>query len=198
MAADSANKVIKVDKSNLIELKNACDEAVREFLEQKAGYRQSHKHTDIRLALGYIGCAIAAAGSYYGYIHPFEEPKTKLYTLISVALYYLFNALMWAYSYFVEKDAIFTGYKTTPNGSQSIVASSSVKNYNPYYDLDLSVSITPSSTGSSSPKTKAKATKQSFSTAFGSWFHEDGVLARDIFEEDLRRFVANTEATHME
>ncbi|KAF9976990.1 hypothetical protein BGZ73_007296 [Actinomortierella ambigua] len=197
MAADSANKVIKVDKSNLMELKNACDDALREFLEHKSGYRQSHKHTDIRLALGYIGCAVAAAGSYYGYIHPFEDPKTKLYTFISVAVYYLFNVMMWAYSYFVEKNAVFTGSKTTTNASHTIVASSNVKNYTPYYDLDLSVSVTPNSSASSS-KAKAKAAKQSFSTAFGSWFDEDGVLARDVFEEDIRRFVANTEATHLE
>ncbi|KAF9161975.1 Signal peptidase complex subunit 2 [Actinomortierella ambigua] len=181
-----------------MDLKNACDDALREFLEQKSGYRQSHKHTDIRLALGYIGCIFAAAGSYYGYIHPFEEPKTKLYTFISVALYYLFNVLMWAYSYFFEKNAVFTGSKTTSNASHSIVASSSVKSFIPFYDLDLSVSITPNSTSASSSKAKAKVANQTFSTSFGSWFDEDGVLVREIFEEDLRRFIANTEATHME
>ncbi|KAF9898218.1 hypothetical protein BX616_004327, partial [Lobosporangium transversale] len=78
-------RVIKADKSSLLELKNACDEALKEYLESKAGYKQSHKHTDIKLALGYLGCIFAAAGSYYGYVHPFELPATKFWTGVSVA-----------------------------------------------------------------------------------------------------------------
>ncbi|KAF9189531.1 hypothetical protein BGZ51_005604 [Haplosporangium sp. Z 767] len=202
MTSETQPRFIKVDKSNLLDLKNACDDALKEYLESNAGYKQSHKHTDIKLVLGYLGCAFAAAGSYYGYIHPFELPETKFWTGVSVVLYYLFNALMMVYAYFVEKETIFTGSKSTPNGTQTITVSSAVRNYNPYYDLDIRMNISGSSTVSSSSsstvsKTK-KSTHQQFSTAFRYWFDEDGVLAQDLFEADLSKFLANTEATHIE
>ncbi|KAF9989036.1 Signal peptidase complex subunit 2 [Mortierella antarctica] len=196
------SRVIKVDKSSLPDLKNACDEAVKEYLETKAGYRQSHRHTDIKLALGYVGCAFAAAGSYYGYIHPFELPATKFWTLVTVVLYYLFNVLMMAYAYLVEKNTIFSGSKITPTGTQVISVGSSIKNYDPYYELEIQMDFTGSSTTSSSGSSKTtkarKATHQHFSTAFRFWFDEDGVLAQDLFEADLTKFLANTEATHVE
>jgi len=202
MTSETPARVIKVDKSSLPDLKNACDEAVKEYLETKAGYRQSHRHTDIKLALGYAGCAFAAAGSYYGYIHPFELPATKFWTLVTVILYYLFNVLMMAYAYLVEKNTIFTGYKSTPLGTQTISVGSSVKSYNPYYDIDLHMDISGSLSSSVGPSKTAikgkKSTQQQFSTAFQYWFDEDGVLAQEQFEADIVKFLANTEATHIE
>ncbi|KAG0045870.1 hypothetical protein BGZ83_008916 [Gryganskiella cystojenkinii] len=178
-----------------MDLKNACDDAVKEYLETKAGYRQSHKHTDIKLIIGYLGCAAAAAGSYYGYIHPFELPATKFWTGVSVALYYLANILMMGYAYLVEKDTVFTGSKTSPKGTQTISLGSSVKGYNPYYDMDLRINFS----GSATAPGKAKiSTHQEFSTAFRFWFDEDGVLAQDLFEADMEKFLANTEATHLD
>ncbi|KAG0342581.1 hypothetical protein BG004_005655 [Podila humilis] len=199
MTSDTQTRVIKVDKSNLLDLKNACDDALREYLETKGGYRQTHKHTDTKLVLGYLGCAFAAAGSYYGYIHPFELPATKFWTGVSVFFYYLFNVLMMAYAYLVEKNTIFAGTKATPAGTQSISVQSSVKQYNPYYDIsvDMNVKQNISPVSSAAPKIK-KATHQEFSTAFQYWFDEDGVLAQDVFEADIAKFLANTEATHIE
>ncbi|KAI8600857.1 signal peptidase complex subunit 2 [Dissophora ornata] len=194
MTTEGNARITKADKSNLLDLKSACDDALKEYLESKAQYRQSHRHTDTKLVLGYLGCAFAAAGSYYGYIHPFELPATKLWTFVSIVLYYLSNVLMMAYSYFVEKETVFAGSKTTPNGVQTISVGSSVKHYNPYYDLDIRMEFS-----GSSAKTKIKkATHQQFSTAFRFWFDEDGVLAQDQFEADIAKFFANTEATHVE
>ncbi|KAF9425959.1 hypothetical protein BGZ76_002993 [Entomortierella beljakovae] len=194
MANETQPRVVKVDKSSLIDLKNASDEALKVYLETKAGYKQSHKHTDTKLALGYTSCIIAAAGSYYGYIHPFELPETKFWTAIAVGLYYLFNVLMMAYSYFVEKNIIFVGSKTTPNGKHTISVGSSIKHCNPYYDLDIHMNFS----GSSGAVKAKKIVHQEFSTAFGSWYDEDGVLAQDQFEADLAKFFANTEAVHLE
>ncbi|KAF9933765.1 hypothetical protein FBU30_004566 [Linnemannia zychae] len=196
MTTESNTRTIKVDTSSLPDLKSACDEALKEYLETKGGYKQSHKHTDIKLVLGYLGCIFAAAGSYYGYIHPFELPETKFWTGVSVGLYYLFNVLMMAYAYFVEKDIIFTGYKSTPYGTQKISVGSSVKGYNPYYDMDVRMEITGSS--SSAGIKGKKSTYQQFSTAFQYWFDEDGVLAQEQFDSDIAKFLVNTEATHIE
>ncbi|KAF9335027.1 hypothetical protein BG006_001016 [Podila minutissima] len=200
MTSETQPRVIKVDKSNLLDLKNACDEALREYLENKAGFRQSHRHTDTKLILGYLGCAFAAAGSYYGYIHPFELSTTKFWTAVSVFFYYLFNVLMMAYAYLVEKNTIFAGSKITPNGTQTIAVESSVKQYHPYYDMafDMKVDHSKSASSASSAAPKKKATHQEFSTAFQYWFDEDGVLAQDAFEADIAKFLANTEATHLE
>ncbi|KAF9907557.1 hypothetical protein EC991_010853 [Linnemannia zychae] len=198
MTTETHPRVIKVDKSNLLDLKSACDDALKEYLETKGGYKQSHKHTDIKLVLGYIGCIFAAAGSYYGYIHPFELPTTKFWTGVSVVLYYLFNVLMMAYAYLVEKDTVFTGSKTTSHGTQTLSVGSSVKSYNPYYDIDLRMEVSGSSSSTASSIKGKKATHQQFSTAFQYWFDEDGVLVQEQFEADIVKFLANTEATHIE
>ncbi|KAF9098262.1 hypothetical protein BGX29_000011 [Mortierella sp. GBA35] len=202
MTTETHPRAIKVDKSSLLDLKSACDDALKEYLETKGGYKQNHKHTDIKLVLGYLGCAFAAAGSYYGYIHPFELPATKFWTGVSVVLYYLFNVLMMAYAYLVEKETIFTGSKSTPHGIQTISVGTSVKSYNPYYDIDLHMNISgsssSSSTGSKTTIKGKKSTHQQFSTAFQYWFDEDGVLAQEQFEADVVKFLANTEATHIE
>ncbi|KAG0217095.1 signal peptidase complex subunit 2 [Mortierella sp. GBAus27b] len=187
-------RVFKADKSSLLELKNTCDDALKEYLESKAGFQQSHKHTDIKLFLGYLGCAFAAAGSYYGYIHPFELPDTKFWTLISVVLYYLFNVLMMGYMFFVEKNTIFAGTRTRPNGTAVISVGSSIKSYSPYYELDIRMHAT-AITGTTK---RVKRTHQKFSTAVNYWFDEDGVLDSDSFEADIAKFLANTEATHSE
>ncbi|KAG0315292.1 hypothetical protein BGZ99_007547 [Dissophora globulifera] len=200
MTTEGKDRAIKVDKSNMLELKNACDEALKEYLESTAGYRQSHRHTDIKLLIGYLGCAAAGAGSYYGYYHPFELSETKFWTFVSVVIYFLCNALMTLYAYFIEKETVFTGSKTTANGTQTITVGSSVKHYNPYYDLDIRMDFSGARAGSgSSSVTKTKKwTHQQFSTAFRFWFDEDGVLAQDQFEADIVKFLANTEATHLE
>ncbi|KAF8976067.1 hypothetical protein BGZ46_008592 [Entomortierella lignicola] len=192
MTTEANTRVIKVDKSSLVDLKNACDDALKEYLETKGGYRQSHRHTDIKLVLGYLACAIAAAGSYHGFKNDFNLPESKFWALVSVILYYALNGLMMAYAYLVEKHTVFTGSKTTPTSKQTISVGSSVKSYNPYYDLDISMEF---SGTSASSKTK-KSTHQQFSTAFHSWFDEDGVLAQDLFEADIAKFFANTEAIH--
>jgi signal peptidase complex subunit 2 len=81
---------------------------------------------------------------------------------------------------------------------------SSVKSYNPYYDIDLRMDSSRSSSSTSSAGTAKttikgkKSTHQQFSTAFQYWFDEDGVLAQDQFEADIVKFLANTEATHIE
>jgi signal peptidase complex subunit 2 len=74
---------------------------------------------------------------------------------------------------------------------------SSVKSYNPYYDIDIHMDVSGSSSSTASLKGK-KSTRQQFSTAFQYWFDQEGVLAQEQFEADIAKFLANTEATHIE
>ncbi|KAF9898221.1 hypothetical protein BX616_004330 [Lobosporangium transversale] len=102
---------------------------------------------------------------------------------------------MMAYSYLVEKDVIFTGSKTTPDGTQTVSVSSSVKHYNPYYNLDIHIEY---SSSPNSPTKIKKSAHQRFSTAFQFWYDEDGVLVNDYFEADIKKFFTNTEAAKTE
>lgn len=74
-----------------------------------------------------------------------------------------------------------------------------MKPYHPYYDMAFDMKLDHASASSaSSAAPKKKATHQEFSTAFQYWFDEDGVLAQDAFEADIAKFLANTQATHIE
>jgi len=64
--------------------------------------------------------------------------------------------------------------------------------------MDISGSSTTRSGASSKTIKGTKSTRQQFSTAFQYWFDEDGVLVQEQFEADIVKFLANTEATHIE
>lgn len=82
--------------------------------------------------------------------------------------------------FFVEKNAVFTGYKKTGKGKQSkVVAVTTLKNYNPNYSIDLFIS------------TKHKhVQKKSFSYCIDRWFDVDGTFVGGAFCDDIETVVS--------
>ncbi|CAG8685625.1 4325_t:CDS:2 [Funneliformis caledonium] len=68
---------IIVNNSNLVELKNACDDYIQKLFVSKANFRQNNTHTDVKLVLGYLACGFALSGGYYGHKIPFNEAKEE-------------------------------------------------------------------------------------------------------------------------
>ena len=90
------------------DLKNTTDDALPNYLSSLK-FQQSHFLTDVRLALGYSAVALTAAifllDRQYGW------DKTKDLTLWAVIVYFVLNAVLNAWTMFVEKGQMFVGTK---------------------------------------------------------------------------------------
>ena len=76
-------------------------------------------HTDIKLLLGYSSCLLAGGAFLFEYYTSFDEAKPIL--LVSVAVFWLLQAISWMYSTLIEKNEIFVGYKNSAQGDVSLL-----------------------------------------------------------------------------
>jgi hypothetical protein len=72
-------------------------------------YIQSHTLSDIRLALGYAAVISCAATAYYEYKVGFKDAKS--WSMLGIGLYFIFNAALYLWGYFIEGDTVYVGKK---------------------------------------------------------------------------------------
>ncbi|KAF8325018.1 microsomal signal peptidase 25 kDa subunit-domain-containing protein [Cantharellus anzutake] len=102
---------VKVNNANAVELKIACDDAVKRFFSRPDQYKVQYTHTDVKLGLGWTSVLIAAATGLYGWKTEFEKAKPLIW--LGVTLYTILTAIQAAYTYFVEGKTIFVGKRKT-------------------------------------------------------------------------------------
>ncbi|KAF8609603.1 hypothetical protein BDV93DRAFT_602252 [Ceratobasidium sp. AG-I] len=182
---------VKVNNASLSELKLACDDALRRYFSKPEQFKAQHTHTDIRLALGYAGVAIAAATGLYSWKRDFEESKPVVW--VGVILYMLLTSVQTLYSYFVEGDTVFVGKRKTVNkrieterltlGAKTVPSDKAKFSIGPSYSL-TAVYVHSSNNG----KSLIRKSKQSTEAPFTTWFDENGVLDEVAFGEWLGEF----------
>ncbi|GAA6059681.1 hypothetical protein JCM10212_000068 [Sporobolomyces blumeae] len=105
-------QVTKVNTANLVELKNALDDLVKEFFSLPAhNFKTSHAHEDTRLLLGWTSVVVALGTTYYAYKHEFQE--SKFWVGVGVAVYVALNTVLALYVTYVEKNIIYEGKRRT-------------------------------------------------------------------------------------
>ena len=107
----SEREEVKVNNASLVELKNACDDAIKKFLSRPELFKQIHHHTDIRLGLGWLSVFVAGGTALYGWKIDFETSKPAV--TIGLIVYIVLTTLSTLYAYFVEGDTIFVGKRKT-------------------------------------------------------------------------------------
>ncbi|TPX08784.1 uncharacterized protein E0L32_009724 [Thyridium curvatum] len=162
----------KIAVYNLADLKNTSDDAIPNYLNS-LGLRQSHRLTDVRLALGYAAFAVAAACFLWDYKLGFES--TKHYTAAAVAVYTLLNGALTLWIWHVERGVVYVG--TTPAGETVTVASSTKKNV-PVYNLSVTTTSSTKS-GAGAPQTVKIA------RSFSEWFDAAGHFVAPPFQTML-------------
>ncbi|KAG2172222.1 hypothetical protein INT43_004763, partial [Umbelopsis isabellina] len=160
---------IKVNKYNATELKHAVDDHLRKYLSNDLGYAESHRHIDVKLALGYLSCVFAVIATYHEWKVKFE--KAKPVTLVCVVAYFILNTAAWVYALLVEKNEVFIGSK---NGN-TVTVSTKLKKYSQDYKCVFKVKDQSGKTG-----------EYILGGKFGNWFNEDGVLVLPALEKDLK------------
>ncbi|KAG9307261.1 hypothetical protein G9A89_017089 [Geosiphon pyriformis] len=183
---ENTNEVIKVNKWNLSDLKNACDDYVQKFLTTKAQYSQHHTHTDIKLLLGYLSCIFALVGGSYTYITPFHQSKGV--TSICLVAYLTLNGLMMAYSFLIEKDIIFVGSPINVTEQYEnyhvLTIHTTTDRYSDLYNITFEVKGGQKNSNSNSTITTIN-NKYTITRSYGNWFDVKGVLDCENFEKLL-------------
>lgn len=157
--------------SHKTDLKNTSDDAIPNYLNSLK-FRQSHRLTDVRLALGYSAFALAAATFLWDYKLGFES--TKHFTAAAVAVYALLNGALTLWVLFVERGTVYVGTAPASAGGQTVrVSSSAVKNVPTYH---LTVEVTSKDGGREVLKV---------SRAFTEWFDGAGRFVAAPFQAML-------------
>ncbi|KAF9077313.1 microsomal signal peptidase 25 kDa subunit-domain-containing protein [Rhodocollybia butyracea] len=176
-------EVIKVNNANVIELKNACDDAVKRHLSRPDLFNQIHLHTDVRLGLGWSSVFVAAGTALYGYKVDFEKSKPIVWA--GLIIYILLTAVQSLYAYFIEGDIVYVGKRKTffrRIVSERISLSSRtipVKESTPP-SYSLSVSYVRSASGGKSLLAKGKTQRVK---GYNAFFDEEGVMDQEAFEK---------------
>ncbi|KAL2263371.1 hypothetical protein VTK26DRAFT_7010 [Humicola hyalothermophila] len=125
----------KISVYNLADLKNTSDDAIPNYLNS-LNFRQSHRLTDVRLALGYSAFALAAACFLWDYQFGFDA--TKHLTAAAVAVYAVLNSALTYWMVYVERGAVYEGAAPGADGPTLRISSSTHKNV-PTYHLAVDV-----------------------------------------------------------
>ncbi|KAF5310555.1 hypothetical protein D9619_007862 [Psilocybe cf. subviscida] len=183
---------VKVNNASATELKNACDDALKRYLSRPELFKQNHKHTDMRLGLGWSSVFVAAGTALYGYKIEFEQSKTIVsYGLI---LYILLTVVQTLYAYFVEGNTVFEGKRkslskriiserihlsssTIPPRAASSSGIASPLN-SPSYELNVTYVRSTNNGKSLLAKGRTKASR-----AYSAFFDEQGIMDQAVFEQ---------------
>jgi len=193
-SAPASTDIVKVNNANLVDLKNACDDALKRFLSRPDLFKQSYVHTDVRLALGWLGVFVAAGTGYYGWRTEFEESKSIVWA--GVLLYVFLTSAQTLYAYFIERDTVFVGRRKTLD--KRIVTE----------HITISSTTTPSSPTQPSPSYSLRTTRVRTASAgktlldrstgatsrpYSDFFDSQGVLDVPKFESWLGELVATSD-----
>ncbi|OIW35457.1 hypothetical protein CONLIGDRAFT_627520 [Coniochaeta ligniaria NRRL 30616] len=160
----------KITVYNLADLKNTSDDTIPVYLNSLK-FKQSHRLTDVRLALGYSALIIAGACFAWDYKLGFDN--TKYYTAAAVALYTVLNTALTLWIWKKEKGVVYVG--TAPSGETITIATSTRKNI-PEYNLTITIQ----------PKSKsAKPETFTITRPFTEWFDAAGHFVPAPFQTVL-------------
>ncbi|KAF8534562.1 signal peptidase complex subunit 2 [Trichophaea hybrida] len=148
----------KVNLNASSELKNSTDDAIPTFMKS-LGYKQSNILTDIRLAIGFSACSIAAITFYYDYIYDFH--RTEQYTLYAVIAYMALNTLLTWWMWRVEGGTVYVGECNGIKCTQ-IVLGSHTEKYSVQYELKINTTIA------------GKFVTSEVKSLFSSWYNQQG------------------------
>ncbi|KAJ3106574.1 hypothetical protein HDU96_008192, partial [Phlyctochytrium bullatum] len=111
--------------------------------------------------------------------------------LVSAALYFILNGLMFLYAVRIEKEVIFVGYrkdklgvaKMFQEGDRHITVSSRNKRFTSVYSLNMEISVAGGGAGK-------KATTASLVKDVGFWFDVNGLFIAEDFYSDIRAMLS--------
>ncbi|KAK5132751.1 hypothetical protein LTR08_008636 [Meristemomyces frigidus] len=157
----------RISPHALPDLKSTTDDALANYL-RSLHFRQHHAKLDVRLALGYLGVAIAAATFAADYRLGWDA--TKRWTAVAVCAYAVVNGGFSWWIWQVEGGCVFEGVR----GGKKISIASKTNKHDPTYHLAV---------------TDAAGATREVQAPFTAWFTADGFFVARPFQQWLARSV---------
>lgn len=179
----SKDKEIKVNKYNSGGVKQAIDDIICGFLLEITGHEENNNVTNLRIVLSFIGCVVAVAAQFHTYLIKFNVPLivvcVSIYALISLVLAYVLKYKVSDTIIIVKSDKFLSGLKSDDNSvDDEIVVSSDIEEYDTKYKV----------TFADRGKSLENVTTLSKEFDTTAWIDTNGVVHREIVENDFKRF----------
>ncbi|KAL0092286.1 signal peptidase complex subunit 2 [Phycomyces blakesleeanus] len=163
------SEAVQINKNDSVQAKNALDDEISKYFGESL-FKELHTHTDVKLVLGYLSCAIAGGAFLYEYKTSFQEAQSV--TLLCVIAFWVLQFGISIYSATVEKGVVFSG----KNEKGTILVKTTMEPYSPIYKLELVYKET------NPPKTVT----YTLSKSIASWITTKGIVDQVRFHEDLQ------------
>jgi len=160
---------IKVNKYDNMALKQTLDDAVVKQITENMGYKEDHNLGDWKILLGVIGCILALIAQFY----PKPFPDNKIVLIICAVGYFTCSSLLTYLASYIQKDIILST-KANEDG-KSLEVRSQMKRYEPDYSLTVQF--------------QGESARASLKKQVNEWFDVNGVLAEDVFNNDVADLV---------
>ncbi|KAI9478011.1 MAG: signal peptidase complex subunit 2 [Benjaminiella poitrasii] len=164
------------NKYDATQLRNAVDDELSRYYSEEQNFTQSHVHTDFKLAIGFVSCLIAGGAFLNEYKTSFNDALNT--TTICVIVYWILQTILFAYSYFFEKNEIFVGHqKVDGKVAGTLKISAEFDKTSPIYKLTMHFT------------SQGKTVQSIVDAIMPTWFNTKGVLVREAMDKDLNNYL---------
>eukprot|EP00475_Leptophrys_vorax_P029784 TRINITY_DN4402_c0_g1_i2.p2 TRINITY_DN4402_c0_g1~~TRINITY_DN4402_c0_g1_i2.p2 ORF type:complete len:201 (-),score=16.04 TRINITY_DN4402_c0_g1_i2:12-614(-) len=161
-------------------LKRHLDEVATDIIISR-GYDEDHRLGNLKMAVCAFACAVACAAQFY----PRKFPDNRALLLACIAIYIALNVLLQLIVTFKEKNYFLFTYPQSGMFAQTGLALSS--------RMDRACDIYHLRIESADPSSASAHRPVELSKSITKWYTSDGLLAEDLFLEDVQRLVEQYE-----
>jgi len=168
----------QINTNDQTAVKQLLDDVIMETTRGE-GYEEDHTISNIKLLVGTIACLFALLSHFY----PLPFPENLFILQLCCVGYFLCSAFLQYVSYFNEKDIILsTKPKEVGKGKKKRKCPLQISTSFPKYDEHFTIRIV-------SKNENGPSSEKSLTASIAKWFDTEGVLAKDVFVNDVKGLI---------
>ncbi|EFA85879.1 microsomal signal peptidase subunit [Heterostelium album PN500] len=154
---------VKVTLYDNMAQKQALDDSIVKYFTEELKFNQNQTVNYIKVALGLVGCILAAVSQFY----PEPFPKNKPILIVCVFLYSLITLALYYIALYVQKEVILFASKDNVD----LQISTNLPRFDPKYTMKIDYG----------------KIEQTVSKPINNYFDVNGVFVESLFFKDLNK-----------